>query len=240
MPLWLALLGLGLVLVLVNIDSRPSAPPRQATQSDAASRTTNAIATAGVPHTPSTPKPRPSAPNQRADFELRPFAVATESAAHQWTREDGRDTNVIQRLAHNELEYQRLVEENARIQRRQLVYRKDSAAALLQRARASGAPVTQLTLPGFDGQEFQITVDRADLATSQQSGTFTGRLADQPSSLVTVAFKFGREAFTILAPDAGLFLQGHPREPGELIITSFDPATYSDLPGGEPIHTSQK
>jgi len=176
----------------------------------------------------------------RADFQLRPFPVANESTAHQWTSEDGKDTNVIQRLAHNDLEYQRMVEENTRIKRRQLVYRKDTAAALLQRSRLSGEHVTQLILPGFDGQEFQINIDRADLEASKQSGTFTGRLADKPNSLVTVAFKFGREAFTVMSPDDGTFLQGHPREPGEIIITSFDPDTYSPLPGGEPIRTSQK
>lgn len=175
-----------------------------------------------------------------AGFQLRPFPIATESTANQWTSEDGTDTNVIQRLAHNDLEYQRMVEENDRIKRRQLVYRKDTAAAILQRSKLSGEPVTQLTLPGFDGQEFQIAIDRADLEASKQSGTFTGRLTDKPNSIVTVAFKFGREAFTVMSPEDGTYLQGHPREPGEIIITSFDPDTYSPLPGGEPIRTSQR
>ena len=187
----------------------------------------NVVATAGVP-------------TSSASFKLRPFAVAKETMTHQWTTEDARDTNVIRRLAHNDLEYQRMAEENARIQRRQLVYRKDTAAAVMQRARASGETVKQLTLPGFDGQELQFTIDRADLAPSWQSGTFTGRLAGKLNSMVTVAFKFGRESFTVLSPDDGIYLQAWPREPGELIITSFDPDTYQPLPGGEPIRTSQK
>ena len=133
-----------------------------------------------------------------------------------------------------------MVEENDRIKRRQLVYRKDTAAAVMQRARASGEPVKQLTLPGFDGQEIQFQIDRADLEPSQQSGTFTGQLPNRPNSMITLAFKFGREAFTILSPDDGLFLQAHPREPGELILTSFDPDAYQPVPGGESVKTSQK
>jgi hypothetical protein len=198
-------------------------PPAQGVASNAPSRSAIAAAawTAG------------------SNFLMRPFAVAQETSTHQWTVEDGRDTNVIRQLAHNDAEYRRMVEENSRIQRRQLVYRKDTAAAMMQRARLSGEPVKQLTLPGFDGQELQIAIDRADLESSWQSGTFAGRLEGRPNSLVTLAFKFGREAFTILSPDDGTYLQAHPREPGQLIVTSFDPDTYQPMPGGEPIRTSQ-
>ena len=34
----------------------------------------------------------------------RPFAVARTAGYFQWTAEDGRNTNVIRRLAHNDLE----------------------------------------------------------------------------------------------------------------------------------------
>lgn len=171
-------------------------------------------------------------------FQLRPFPVSYEGSVAQWTSEDGKDTNVIRRLAHNDLEYARMLQENDRIQRRQLVYRKDTTAAMLQRVRASGEPVTQLTLPGLDGQELTVAVDRADLEPSWQSGTFTGRLANHPNSMVTLAFKFGRESFTILSPDDGLHLQAWPREPGQVIITSFDPDVYLAMPEGEPIMTT--
>src|SRR5258706_1267450 len=45
-------------------------------------------------------------------LQTRPFAVARTAEYFQWTAEDGRDTNVIRRLAHNDLEYGRMVEEN--------------------------------------------------------------------------------------------------------------------------------
>jgi hypothetical protein len=135
---------------------------------------------------------------------LRPFKVAKESAAHAWTAEDARSPEAIRELAHNELEERRLLEENARITGRQLVYRK------------------------------------ADIAPSGLSGTFTGRLPGLEQSLVTLAFKQGTEAFTIVSPEDGVFFQGHPREPGEIILSSFLPDAYLALPGGEPIRTNEQ
>lgn len=167
----------------------------------------------------------------------RPLPVARTSALHQWTTGDALTPDTLQRIARNADEFIRLVQENDRILRRQLVYRQDVAAAAVQRSRLTGEPIRSLVLPGLDGQEYEIAITRADLSPSGQSGTFSGRLATEPDSLVTLAFHFGREAFTILSTTAGIFLQGHPREPGELIVTSFDPAAYSPQPGGEPILT---
>ncbi len=96
----------------------------------------------------------------------------------------------------------------------------------------------QLTLPGLDGREVVFDITRADLEASLQSGTFAGQIPGHPNSMVTLAYKFGREAFTVISPDDGIFLQGWPREPGEVIVTSFDPDTYQSMPGGEPIRTT--
>ena len=154
------------------------------------------------------------------------WPIAHSSAAHQWVADDCKDTNVIRRLAHNPLEYQRLVEENSRIIRRQLVLRAETAAALIQRARLTGQPVSQLTLPGLDGQELQFEITASDLKPSGQQGAFTGQLAGRPGSTVSFAFKGGREAFTILSPADSLYLVGEPHEPGEVIVKSINPDTY--------------
>lgn len=143
------------------------------------------------------------------------------------------DPKLIERISHNPDEFIKMVEENPRIKRRQLVYRNDTAAAVIQRARLSGASVSRLTLPALDGEELDFEITRADLSPSGQGGTFTGRLAGRGSSLVTLAFEFGRESFTVVSPEDGVFLQAHPREPGEIIITSFDPDTYLPAGGGE-------
>jgi hypothetical protein len=161
-----------------------------------------------------------------ASFQKRPFQVATASNGYEWTAEDGKNTNVIRQLAHNDLEYQRMLEENSRIIRRQLVYDKDTAAALIERAKLTGEPIRRLTLPGLDGQEVEFEITKADLSPSGLQGTFAGHIAGRPDSMVTMAFKGGREAFTVMSPSDGLYLQGDPHEPGDLIVKSFDPDTY--------------
>ena len=181
-----------------------------------------------------------SAPVLDRELVLRPLAAAKESAAHAWTAEDARAPEIIRKLAHNAMEERRLLEENARITGRQLVYRKEPVFVAVDRARAKGESVTGFVLPGFDGRELQVQVDKADIAPSGLSGTFTGRLPGLDQSLVTLAFKQGTEAFTIVSPEDGVFLQGHPREPGEIMVTSFIPDDYLALPGGEPIRTDEQ
>ena len=185
------------------------------------------------PATVATPVNAPL-PAPAPEVQRRPFAVARESGSLQWTAEDGKDANVIRRLAHNDLEVQRMNEENARIIRRQLVYRAETAAMLVQQSKLTGEPVRQLTLPGLDGQLVQFEVERADLSPSGQQGTFTGYVAGKPDSMVTLAFKGGREAFTINSPSDNLYLQGEPREPGEVIVKSFDPDKYITAVCGNP------
>jgi hypothetical protein len=214
--------------------ARPVIPANDTTKQASAIEPTNAAPPGAA--LVATTADTASTPRQTAG---RPLPVTRESAHFQWTSADAKDPNVIRQIAHNEREYERMVEENSRIQRRQLVYSKNPAAAILQRARLSGETVAQLALPGFDGQEMQFLIEHADLEPSRQVGTFTGQLAGRPGSLVTLAFKFGREAFTILSPEDGTYLQGHPRDSGEIILTSFDPDTYIPLPGGEPIRTSK-
>jgi hypothetical protein len=173
------------------------------------------------------------------DFKERPFPVAQESINAQWTLADGKDTNVIRQLAHNPLEYDRMVEENGRIIRRQLVYRKETAAAVIERAMLANERVSELILPGLDGQELKFEISKSDTHSSRH-GTFSGHLEGDALSMVTLAFQDGREAFTIVSPAKGIYLQAFPREPGQVIITSFDPDSYLPLPGGEPIRTTRK
>lgn len=152
--------------------------------------------------------------------------VGYESARVQWTLADGKDTNVIRQLAHNRLEYDRMVEENSRIFRRQLVYLKQTTAAVFEQAKLTGAPVRELTLPGMDGQELQFEIAKGDNHGSSRQGMFSGHLVGSPDSLVTLAFQDGREAFTVLAPKENIFVVGEPREPGQVIVKAIDPNTY--------------
>ena len=161
-----------------------------------------------------------------ASFQKHPFAVAQTNAAFGWTSEDGKNPDVIRQLAHNELEFERMAGESDRIYRRQLVYHTDTAAAQIERARLTGQPVRQLVLPGLDGQEIQFEITATDLNPSGQQGAFSGHVAGRPDSMVTFAFKGGREAFTILSPSDRTYLVGEPREPGELIVKSINLTNY--------------
>lgn len=166
----------------------------------------------------------------------QPIPVSRRSTTHEWTADDATDLKVIERIAHNPDEIIRMVEENERILCRQLVYRKETAAKLVQKARLNGQPVKQFILPGLDGRELEVEVISSDLAPSGQTGTFHGRVVGRRQSLVTLAFEFGVEAFTVLSPEDGIYLQADPRESGELIVKSFDPDKYVPFRCGQPGH----
>lgn len=221
------LLGVGIYFALAN---RQSSPEKIApVYAILATNRQEVLAVAAGGGTPNDPHPPPGGVT-----DARPFATVRIGGHFRWAMEDGRDTNVIRRLAHNDLEYERMVAENARIIRRQLVYVPETTAALVQRARLTGAAIAQLTLPGLDGQEVRFKITQADLNPSGQQGAFSGHVAGRPDSMVTLAFKGGREAFTVLSPADNLYLVGEPREPGELIVKSINPETYAAGLCGNP------
>lgn len=219
----LALLALAAITSMIYLQrSRPVVTPVEKVTT--ASITNTAVAA----HSVAAPSPleleRRKTPY--ADFQKHPFAVVRENTDFGWTAEDGKNPDVIRKLAHNELEFERLAEESSRILRRQLVYCKDTIDAQIERAKLTGAPIQQLALPGLDGQEVNVQITRSELDPASLVGGLSGQITDRPGSMVTLAFKGGREAFTILSPADNLYLVGEPREPGELIVKSINPATY--------------
>ena len=160
-------------------------------------------------------------------FRQRPLAVAQETGRNQWTADDARRPEVIEKIAHNDLEVERMTKENPAIYRRQLVYRKDTAAATVERARATGESVQKLTLPGLDGQEYEFEVAQANIAPSGLSGTFAGHLPGRAQSVVTLAYKLDREAFTIVSSEDGVFLTAEAREPREVVVKRINPKLYA-------------
>lgn len=157
---------------------------------------------------------------------LRPLPVAKATERHEWTSGDGFDPEVMHAIAHNPAEFHRLVEENDRIIERQLVYRKVTVAAQIEAARATGEELRRIILPALDGRELAVDLTGTDLAPSGLRGTLHGRLFGRERSMVTLAFKGGREAFTVLSPEDGLYLQADPREPAEVVVKRIDPETY--------------
>jgi hypothetical protein len=220
-----------LVAVLVRFVLRYPAPqPKPQPLAQAQPVMTNAVSKPAATNMASASPVRPAVLANNSDFQVHPFPVAYESSKVQWTLADGKDTNVIQQLAHNPLEYDRMVEENSRIFRRQLVYLKETAASVFEAAKLTGKPVEQLTLPGVDGQELPFEITKSDGKGSSRQGMFSGHLVSNPDSLVTLAFHDGREAFTVLSPKENIFVVGEPREDGQVIVKAIDPNTYGRGP----------
>ena len=212
-----------------------SATNQLVTQQPLPAPATNSVAQTALTNASKASHPIPGVVANYPDFKIRPLPVGRESTNNQWTSADGKDTNIIRQLAHNPLEYARMVEENPRIFERQLVYLKETAASVFEQARLTGSTVTQLTLPGLDGRELAFEIAQREGGGSSRHGMFSGHLAGNPDSLVTMAFEDGREAFTVLSPKENLFVVGEPREDGQVIIKAIDPNTYGVGPGaGDP------
>lgn len=142
------------------------------------------------------------------------------------TAGDGRDTNSIRQWAHNELEVQRMLDENDKIYRRQLVVLKEPVAVVVERNHLTGESIRELTLPGLDGQEIFFSVQRADIEPSGLRGTFYGQVTGRPDSLVTLAFKNRVQAFTIISPSDNIYLDAEPHDPGDVIVKSINLEKY--------------
>lgn len=183
---------------------------------------------------PDTALSTPSQQPYPEEVIARPLPVSVASASHEWTAGDGSNLQVIEQIAHNPEEALRMVEENDRIHRRQLVYRKQTAAAVVREARAANRSVERLILPGLDGRELDFEIVRSDVDAAGQSGSFAGRLAGRPDSMVILSFRGDREAFSVSSPTDDLHLQADPREPGEIIVKHIDPATYVQGTCGNP------
>ncbi len=179
-----------------------------------------------------TPSPSPRS-NTFGPTVLRPLSASVETERHAWTREDAKAPEVIELLAHNPDEFTRMMEENTRIKRRQLVYRKEPVALLIEQARASGKPFTRFTLPALDGKEVEVEV--LETRVDGHRGAVMGRIVGQLDSLACVGFSGACESFNIMAPEDGLFIAADSREPGEVILKEIDPAVYSPMPCGGPL-----
>lgn len=221
----------GLLGVIFFPSSRRATPPAPPSESALPAPNSPAAPAAQDPQKPSLPPAATAAP---ADFKLRPFPVVNEGKSHQWTSADGKDTNVILQLAHNPLEYARMVEENSRIKRRQLVYRKETVPQLLQQLQPAGARLQSFTLPGLDGAEFEVEVTDTKVNGAAQSGSVNGRVKGRSGSMVSVGFYNGSESFNILSPEDGIYLTADAREPGEVIVKEIDPDKYSPPAGNTP------
>lgn len=201
----------------------------------------------GAFHPTQVPRVRPSAtptaptlagaaapqPPDNPDYKPHPFPVAHQSSNFEWAAADGKDTNVIRQLAHNEFEYRRMLIENNAIFSRQLVYLNQSLSRLAQQASQTGQSLKQITLPGLNGQELTVDVTRTDFRNDGSKGQIYGQLPGRPDSMVTAAFVGLREAFTIISPQDQIYLQAEAHEPNQVVVKSINPKTYGTFASGK-------
>ena len=106
------------------------------------------------------PKPPPAAIADKVKtfetFHKRPFTAAKGKGPDQWTVEDGRSQAAIAQLAHNPLEAERMTGENAKIKRRQLVYRNQTITTVIQEALSKGEQVHQSPCRANYGQRGHV------------------------------------------------------------------------------------
>lgn len=167
-------------------------------------------------------------PDTFGDFTTRPFEPSVSSDRYQWTAEDGRKPQVIRKLAHNQLEESRMAEENHAVHKRQLVYITRSLSDAIKEADSEGRPLESHSIPSLDGQELEVEVMKVDHAASGVDGVVYGKLRGVPDSTVTIAYSDRSECFSVLSPSQDFFLQGEPREPGEIVVKSFDPGRMAN------------
>lgn len=182
---------------------------------------------------PTTNDVQPQSPIRNSDIPLPFTRIEQPEPSPVWTDEDGRSTNAIRQLAHNELEVQRMLEENDTIYRRQLVHRMETVPELIQRGRDTGLPLKSLILPVLDGQEVEVEVMDIRTSTDGRSGSVNGRVKGHFNSLVSVGFSNGCESYNIISPDDGLFIAADAYEPGQVVVKEIDPNTYGVHPETE-------
>ena len=220
---------LSVVLVIIVTGFVWPVRKRHETKASATTAHSNAVSMSGmaaatIPHATSAPA---------ADF--RPLPVAQKSAKHEWTAGDASTPAIIEKLAHNPDEFIRMVEENERIKRRQLVYRMETVPMLLERGRsAEGQTLRSFTLPALDGREVEVEVTEIHEEPSLHGGSVIGRVKGRFNSMVSVGFVNGYESFNVFSPDDGLFLTADAREPGQVIVKEIDPDKYTPTTGNEP------
>lgn len=174
------------------------------------------------------------------DFEMHPFEVQHESEHHRWTRLDARTPELIDQLAHNDLERERLLRENEWVTKRELVYRNVTLLDQATAAAEEGREVTEIILPGFEGEEYLIKVDSFETQVSEDGvteGWITGRLENDPDSLVSLGFFGEREAGNISSSELGVELTFQPREDQQIVVSQVDPQGIANAFGEQHCET---
>ena len=158
-------------------------------------------------------------------FVMDPFEVKISNERHGWTVLNARSPEHVELLAHSDPEKDRITEENFWTPRRELVYRKEVVSDLLAKAEESGDALKELILPGFAGDEFNVTVDDIQSFVNEEGireGDIIGHLTGDPDSKVILGFYGDRESGLVTSPNLEQDINYNPREDGQILVKSVD------------------
>lgn len=156
------------------------------------------------------------------DFELDPLEKTKTTKNHSWTGEKLMSLVGIDKIAHNDFERDRYLDENNYVVDRELVYRN---VVLKEVAAASGDDLpTELILPGLDGEEYEVVVTkwkRSQSPSGKDRGSITGHLRDDPESVVRWVYGGRREAGKIESIVKDVNLRFVPRQEGQVVVSEI-------------------
>ena len=162
------------------------------------------------------------------DRKLRPFEITQTKGDFSWTAEDGKSDEVMKRLANNEDMLDVLRQDNAHTKRRQLIY-FDEESFHKKRDQILNGEGKTLTLPGFDGQEIEVTIGGSQRLTydnveDPNGGFFGGQVTDDGDSHVMIGT--AGDSYSIQIDSSQGSYRYDMRENGELILSELDREVY--------------
>ncbi len=153
----------------------------------------------------------------------QPFQVVQKKGDFSWTAEDGMKDEIMQQLANNNDMLEAMQHENPTLNRRQLIY-FDEKSFHQKRNDILDGKLTELTLPGFNGEEIKIRITHAKRlegdAELRDAGYFGGSVTGDANSHIMVGTS--NDGYSIQLDSNGKSYKYDIREKGEFILSDIN------------------
>ncbi len=164
--------------------------------------------------------PSEDPPGYYYELESRPFEVTQSTGNFEWTAADGKSPEVMRILATNPSNLGQLTDQNEWTDKRQLVYLTENFKR--QADKVFEGKVKSIAIPGFDGEELEVSVNTVGSVESGETFFFEGTLKDNPNVYVDAARTDGIWAISYTKPGDKFLYDYISRQDGELIINRLD------------------
>jgi len=162
------------------------------------------------------------------DFQLDPFPIKHETSSHKWADADGMQLAVIDQLVHNDLERNRVIEENHWTSSRELVYRKQGTYDFMKEALSQDSSgQKEMIIPGPNGREVTMVIvddseDYQDPTDLADGGVIYGHVKGDENSIVEIGFSETREVGFVIQGDE--VWKYFAREDGQIVLSVINQA----------------